>query len=315
MTCKRCHHQNVKKFGVYGRKRVQRYRCRDCSATFSEPASRPLGSHTIEFDKAVQIVRLLMEGVTIRGISRLTGVHKSTIMALSVTIGQKCLELLDSRIKDIRPRYVQADELHTFVHTKEGHRAWDDPHEWGDCYTWLALDTETKLIIAHHLGKRDTDNAFIFIRALADRVMGRFQLTTDAFSGYFTPVARSFAPDIDYAQLAKMYGKPGDAGPGWYGPSEVIAAIPKPKIGRPDMAHVSTSYVERSNLSVRTSLRRFTRLALGFSKKFENLRATVALYIAWYNFCRVHQTLGKTPAMAAGISDRVWTIEQLLKTA
>lgn len=315
MTCKCCHHQNVKKFGVYGRKRIQRYRCRDCSATFSETIQKPLGRHTIEFDKAVQIVRLLMEGVTIRGISRITGIHKNTIMGLSVTVGQKCAELLDSKVRDIQPRYVQADELHTFVHTKEGHRNWDDPSEWGDCYTWLALDAETKLIIAHHLGKRDSANASIFIRYLACRVVGRFQLTTDAFHGYFTPVARMFAPDIDYAQLSKMYGKPDDAGPGWYGPPQVIAAIPKPKIGRPDMDYVSTSYVERANLSVRTSLRRFTRLALGFSKKLENLRATVALYVAWYNFCRVHQTLRQTPAMQAGLTDHVWTVKEMIEYA
>jgi transposase-like protein/IS1 family transposase len=312
MTCKRCRHQNVKKFGVYGRKRIQRYRCRDCSTTFSEVSTKPLVRHTIEFDKVVQIVRLLMEGVTIRGISRITGVHKNTIMSLSVTVGQKCLELLDSKLRDLQPRYVQADELHTFVHTKQGHLTSADPEEWGDCYTWIALDAETKLIIAHHLGKRDTRNAFIFARALADRVSLKFQLTTDAFHGYSLAIARTFAPDIDYAQLVKMYGKPDSSAPGWYGPPKVIAAKPKPFIGKPDLHHVSTSYVERSNLSFRTSLRRFTRLALGFSKKFENLRATVAVYIAWYNFCRVHQTLQTTPAVASGITDHVWTLPEML---
>lgn len=195
MTCKPCHHENVKKFGVYGRKRIQRYRCRDCSATFSEP--KPLGRHTLEFDKAVQIVRLLMEGVTIRGISRITGVHKNTIMSLSVTVGQKCLELLDSKLRDLQPRYVQADEIHTFVHTKEKHLWMNDPKQWGDCYTWIALDAETKLIITHHVGKRTTSDAISFIRGLESRASGRFQLTTDAFRAYFYAVPRTFGTDLD----------------------------------------------------------------------------------------------------------------------
>ncbi len=253
-----------------------------------------------------------MEGMSVRGISRLTGVQKNTILSLLITAGQKSLEILDGRIREVHPRYVQADELHTFVHTKERHLSSGDPQEWGDCYTWLALDAETKLIITHHLGKRDSRNAMIFSRSLAERTVGRFQLTTDAFRGYFYAVPRTFGQDVDYAQLVKMYGKPDDAGPGWYGPPQVIAAIPKPILGNPDMAHISTSYVERANLSVRTSLRRFTRLALGFSKKLENLQATVALYVAWYNFCRIHLTLRCTPAMAAGITDHVWSIDELL---
>lgn len=312
MTCKRCHHQNVKKFGVYGRKRVQRYRCRDCSATFSEGARRPLGRHTIEFDKAVQIVRLLMEGMTIRGISRVTGVHKNTIMGLSITVGRKCLELLDSKLRDIQPAYVQADEIHTFVHTKQKHLWMNDPKDWGDCWTWIALDAETKLIITHHVGKRKKGDAVTFVRDLAERTTGRFQLTTDAFRPYFYAVPRTFGNDIDFAQLSKVYSRPNDQGPGWYGPPEVIATTAKPITGDPDAEHISTSYVERSNLSMRTSLRRFTRLALGFSKKFENLAATIALYVAWYNFCRIHQTLRQTPAMAAGLTDHVWELEEVL---
>jgi len=312
MTCRKCHHTNVRRFGTYGQKRVQRYRCSDCRATFSTQPTKPLGNHTLEFDKAVQVVRLLMEGVTIRGTSRITGVHKNTIMSLSVTVGRKCLELLGSRIRDIRPRYVQADEIHTFVHTKEKHLWRADPAEWGDCWTWIALDAETKLIIAHHVGKRRTADAVTFVRDLASRTTGRFQLTTDAFKPYYYAVPRTFGNDLDYAQLVKVYSGAGDSGPGWYSPPDVIAVTVKPIIGDPDAAHISTSYVERSNLSMRTSLRRFTRLALGFSKKRENLAATVALYVAWYNFCRPHQTLRATPAMAAGLTDHIWTIQELL---
>jgi transposase-like protein/IS1 family transposase len=312
MTCRKCQHSNVRKFGKYGRQRIQRYRCSDCRATFSMPPAKPLGNHTLEFDKAVQIVRLLMEGVTIRGTSRITGVHKNTIMSLSVTVGRKCLELLDSRIRDIHPRYVQADEIHTFVHTKEKHLWRNHPAEWGDCWTWIALDAETKLIIAHHVGKRRTADAVTFVRDLASRTTGRFQLTTDAFKPYYYAVPRTFGNDLDYAQLAKVFSGTDGSGPGWYHPPEVVAVTAKPITGDPDADHISTSYVERSNLSMRTSLRRFTRLALGFSKKRENLAATVALYIAWYNYARLHQTLRCTPAMAAGLADHIWTLQELL---
>lgn len=312
MTCLKCRHARVRKFGTYGKKRIQRYRCSDCRATFSIQPAKPLGRHTLEFDKAVQIVRLLMEGVTIRGISRITGVHKNTIMSLSVTVGRKCLNLMETRIRDIHPHYVQADEIHTFVHTKEKHLWMNDPAEWGDCWTWIALDADTKLIITHHVGKRRTADAVTFVRTLAARTTGRFQLTTDAFRPYYYAVPRTFGNDLDYAQLVKVYGGAGDSGPGWYAPPEVVAVTAKPITGDPDAAHISTSYVERSNLSVRTSLRRFTRLALGFSKKRENLAATVALYVAWYNFCRPHQTLRRTPAMAASLTDHVWTVQEIL---
>ena len=313
MTCRKCQHTRVRRFGTYGKKRIQRYRCSDCRATFSIQPTKPLGNHTLEFDKAVQVVRLLMEGVTIRGTSRITGVHKNTIMSLSVTVGRKCLELLDSRIRDIRPRYVQADEIHTFVHTKEKHLWRADPAEWGDCWTWIALDAETKLIIAHHVGKRRTADAVTFVRDLAGRTTGRFQLTTDAFKPYYYAVPRTFGNDLDYAQLVKVYSGAGDSGPGWYAPPDVVAVTAKPITGDPDADHISTSYVERSNLSMRTSLRRFTRLALGFSKKRENLAATVALYVAWYNFCRIHSTLRATPVVAAGLAERTWSIEDLLQ--
>lgn len=314
MTCLRCSHGTAKRFGYYGRRRIQRYRCRSCSATFTLPREKILGSHTLDVGKAIQIVKMLMEGMGVRSVSRLTGVHKATILSLLVTVGRKCQDLLDSKIRGLRPWHVELDETWTFVHTKEKHLRSDDPAEWGDQYVWVALDSTTRLIICHRVGKRDTSNALTFVRDLSERTIGRFQITTDALRAYIPAVYRHFGLDVDMAQLVKTYGRPDSEGPHWYGPPVVLRATPTPVIGHPRLDIASTSYVERSNLSFRTSLRRFTRLCLGFSKKLENLKATVSLYCAWYNLCRCHSTLGMTPAMASHIADHAWSVEELIST-
>jgi len=312
MTCAKCQHETARKFGTYGRQKIQRYHCRSCGATFIAARRKPLGKHCLDFEKAAHIVSLLMEGVSVRGISRLTGVHKTTILAVLVTVGWNCRSILDRYVRKVRPHFVQADELWTFVHTKEGHLAPGSPTEWGDAYTWIAMDSETKLVISHLVGKRDAEHASAFVKDFSERVVGRCQLTTDGFKPYLEAVEEHFGADIDFAQLIKIYGKPDNAGPDWYGPGKVIETVPTPISGDPDEAHICTSHIERGNLSMRTSLRRFTRLALGFSKKLDNLKATVALYIAWYNFCRVHMSLRVTPAMEAGLTNHVWTVEELL---
>lgn len=314
MTCARCKHENVKRFGTYGKEKIQRYRCKACSATFTAPRPRPLGDHRLPFDKAAQIVSLLMEGTSIRAVARLTGVHKRTIMALLVTVGKGCQGILDRYVVGLKPRYVQGDELWTLVHTKQGHLKPDDPAEWGDAYTWIALDSESKLIISHLVGKRDAAcaNAFVGDFALRLQPMWRCQFTSDGFRPYVDAVEHWFGCDIDFAQLIKIYGKPDNSGPDWYGPPKVIETVPTPVSGNPELDRISTSHVERVNLSVRTCLRRFTRLSLGFSKKLANLRATVALFVCWYDFCRVHGTLRVTPAMESGLTDHIWTVEEML---
>jgi IS1 family transposase len=261
--------------------------------------------------RAKQVVAMLVEGMSIRAISRLTGVHKTTILSLLRTVGHKCRKLFDSRVRNIHPRYVQADEIWTFVHTKQAHLDFDAPAEWGDAYVWIALDSETKMVLSYYIGKRDPISAYAFIRDLGERTVGRFQITTDGLRSYVGPIEEYYGAEIDFAQLVKLYGKPDTDGPEWYRPSKVIATVPTPVSGNPKMAMVSTSHVERQNLSIRTSLRRFTRLSLGFSKSHRNLRAAVDLWMAYYVFCRVHQTLRVTPAMEAGIADHVWTIEEL----
>ncbi|HUY15007.1 MAG TPA: IS1 family transposase [Terriglobia bacterium] len=312
MTCLKCQHSNVRRFGKYGRRHIQRYRCNSCGTTFSEGRANPLGNHYVGLDKATQVLSLLLEGVSIRAASRLTGMHKRTILSLLVSAGHRCQSTLDARVRNLRPRYVELDELWTFVHTKEKNLASDDPADWGDAYTWVALDAETKLVISHLVGKRDSRSANDFIADYSSRAMNRHQVTSDGFKPYVQAIETYFGADIDFAQLMKLYGTPDNAGPEWYGPGKVVQIVPTPVSGHPDKAHICTSHVERSNLSFRMHLRRFTRLVNAFSKKLDNLKAAVTVYVAWYNFCRVHQTLRVTPAMEAGITDHVWEIGELL---
>jgi transposase-like protein/IS1 family transposase len=312
MTCLKCQHSTVKRFGTYGRKRIQRFRCKSCGSTFSEGRPKALGNHYTDLDEAVHVLTLLLEGMSIRAASRITGIHKRTILSLLVLAGRKSQTLLDSRVRQVRPHYVQLDELWTFVHTKEQHLSEDDPDEWGDAYTWVALDAETKLIISHLVAKRDGPSALEFVADLSHRVKGRLQVTSDGFKPYIGAMEECFGADADFAQLIKVYGKPDNAGPDWYGPPKVIEAVPTPVIGNPDLEHICTSHVERSNLSFRMHLRRFTRLVNAFSKKLANLKAAVALYVAWYNFCRVHQTLRITPAMESGLTDHIWELDELI---
>jgi len=315
MTCLRCKHDGAKRFGTYGRKRIQRYRCSSCNSTFSETRQRPLGRHYTDPATAARIVTLLLEGMSVRAVARVTGIHKSTILSLLLTIGDKCRNLFDKRVRGIRPQFVQADELWTFVHTKERHMRPGSPDEWGDAYIWMAIDSETKMVLSYLVAKREATSAYDFIRDLSERVTGRFQLTTDGLRSYVPAVEEYFGADVDFAQLVKLYGSQGGDGPDWYQPSKVTATIPVVISGDPDEARISTSHVERANLSVRTHLRRFTRLSLGFSKTVDHLKATVNLYMTFFNFCRVHQTLRVTPAMEAGITDHIWSIQELLECA
>jgi len=314
MTCLRCQHRTAKRFGTYGKLRIQRYRCNSCRATFTQPRRKPLGRHSIELSKAVQVVTLLTEGMSVRAISRITGVHKTTILSLLQTVGAKCQRIFDRTVRNLRPRFIQADELWSFIHTKEARLTLDDPKEWGDAYTFMALDSESKLILSYCVGKRDGLTALEFIRDLSDRIdpLCRCQITTDGFRPYINAIEEYFGANVDYAQLLKIYGKAEGQAPDWYAPTKVVDAIPVRVSGNPKIERISTSHVERANLSVRMHLRRFTRLTNGFSKKLDNLKAAVSLFMAFYNFVRVHQSLRVTPAMQAGISDHIWDVQELL---
>jgi transposase-like protein/IS1 family transposase len=317
MTCRRCNHETARKFGTYGKRRVQRYRCRDCGFTFSDSESmRRLGTHYTDPDAAAKALAMVLEGMSIRAASRLTGLHKNTILSLANTAAERATAVLDTLVRDVRVRYIQADEVWGFCGKKQRHVRQGDSPELGDAWMFVGLDAESKLIVSHVIGKRNRETTYRFLVDLRDRLAEdrRFQLTTDGFHFYQRGVEDVFAGQADFAQLVKLYGDFGqfDTAEGRYSPPRIMEVISKIRDGRPDPEHISTSFVERSNLSLRMHLRRFTRLTNAFSKKLDNLKAAVALYVAWYNFCRVHQTLHVTPAMQAGLTDHVWEIRELL---
>jgi IS1 family transposase len=308
VTCRRCNH-TVRKFGTYGKRHIQRYRCTTCKITFSEPESK-FGTHYTDPEAVSKALAMMLEGMSIRAISRLTGLHKHTILEFMKTAAVKARIVLDSKVQNITPRYVQMDELWGFVHTREHNKNEGDSVEWGSVYLWLAIDSESKLLITHHFGDRNSVAAHQFIGDLRKRTVGRYQASSDQLPAYVGAMRNHFGANVDFGQLHKIYGKLN--ADNWYGGGQVIGAVPHVKIGRPDYSRISTSHVERANLSVRMHLRRLTRLTNAFSKKLENLKDAVTLYVAFYNFCRVHQTLKATPAMAAGLSDHVWSVSELL---
>jgi IS1 family transposase len=256
----------------------------------------------------------MLEGMSIRAISRFTGLHKQTILSLMNTAAQKARALLDAKIQNVSPRYVQLDEMWGFVHTKDHNLRNDDPAEWGSAFLWLALDSETKLIISHVVGARTGINAFRIASDLRERTVGRYQITSDQLNSYVGAIREWYGQEVEFAQLHKIYDKITTSD--WYGSGRVLGAVPHVKIGRPDFSRISTSHIERANLTVRMHLRRLTRLTNAFSKSLDNHRAAVTLYVAFYNFCRGHQAhKGATPAMAAGLTDHVWSIGELLLAA
>jgi IS1 family transposase/transposase-like protein len=313
MTCKRCNH-TARKFGRYGKRHIQRYRCTTCKATFSEYEPK-LGTHYTDPEIAAKALAMMLEGMSVRAISRLTGLHKGTILSLMDTAAQRASMKLNSLVRDVRVRYVQADELWCFVGKKQRQVRTGDSAELGDQWAFVALDADTKLIVSCVIGKRTSETTNRFLTDLRSRIADtRFQLTTDGFVFYRRGVEDVFAGRADFAQLVKLFGDYGqfDSPEARYSPPRITEVISKIRDGRPDLEHISTSYVERSNLSLRMHLRRYTRLTNAFSKKLDNLKEAVTLYVAFYNFCRVHSTLRVTPAMEAGLTDHVWNIAELL---
>jgi IS1 family transposase len=262
-------------------------------------------------DKAVQVIELLVEGCSVNMIERVTGVHHTTILSLLILIGEKCERILETKVNAIRVSEVQCDELWGFVGCKEKRNLTGDP-ERGDAYCFVAIERHSKLILSWHLGRRTARDTDIFIEKLNDATTGRFQLTTDGFRAYTDAVHYSLGTRVDFAQLVKVYAASRD-GEQRYSPAEVIDAIPVPQWGNPDFRKICTSHVERQNLTMRMQIRRLTRLTNAFSKKRANLRAMLALYFCWYNFCRIHRSLRVTPAMAAGITGTVWTLRQMIE--
>jgi IS1 family transposase len=269
-------------------------------------------------ERRVQVIKALIEGSSIRSTVRMTGVAKNTIVKLLAQLGAACLDYQDATMKNLPCQRLQCDEIWSFVYAKAKNVPQEHQGEFGfgDVWTWTAIDADTKLVPCWHVGGRDGENAWDFIANLRSRLANRVQLTTDGHKAYLEAVEGVFGAEVDYAMLTKVYGQSSVEGQRRYSPAECIATETHIVQGDPDKAHVSTSYVERQNLTMRMSMRRFTRLTNGFSKKLENHMHNLALYFMYYNFARPHQTLSKpypkTPAMAAGLTDHVWRVEEIL---
>jgi len=263
-----------------------------------------------------KILQLLCEGMAIRAISRVTGASKNTIAKLLVDAGRASAAYQDRVLRNLPCKRVQVDEIWSFVYAKKMNlpSAKNAPADAGDVWTWTAIDADTKLMASFYVSDRSYGAAREFIDDLSQRLANRIQLTSDGHHAYLQAVVDAFGNDIDYAILVKKYGKEtGNSPERRYSPAACIGIDKNPILGSPDMKHISTSYVERANLTMRMNMRRFTRLTNGFSKKIENHAYAVALHAMYYNFVRVHQTLKMTPAMAAGVTDRRWQVTDLVE--
>jgi IS1 family transposase len=268
----------------------------------------------LDIAKQIQVVNCLVEGNSIRATVRMTGVAKNTVAKLLVELGTACSEYMDRTLVNLKCRFVQVDELWSFVYAKQKNVK---PEHFkkggyaGDVWTWIAIDADTKLVPCFMIGGRDPIAATGFIQDLAGRLANRVQLTSDGHAPYLKAVDGAFGNDIDYAMLVKIYGSDSE-GEKRYSPAVCIGCERRPVTGKPDPKHISTSYVERQNLTVRMQNRRFTRLTNAFSKKIENHLASLAIHYMHYNFVRIHSSLRMTPAMAAGVTAHLWSVEDII---
>ena len=316
MQCPICQNE-ARKFGK-DRHGNQRYQCTECRKTFSDLPAKPLDEMRIPMDKALDVLGLLTEGMSIRAASRRTGVAKDTNISLLVCVGQKCEDFLAERLKEIPAKDVQCDEIWGWVKMKEKMRVKNqiESEEVGDAYCYTAIERKTKLILAWHLGKRDAIDTLVFIGEVENNTRGRFQISTDGWKPYQQAIPMVFEANernVDHAVVVKTYGKLEDDHR--YSPSAVLDTKVYECCGSPDLNKACTSHVERSNKTLRMQIRRLTRLTDAHSKKWENHEAAMALFFAFYNFCRRHMTLKSTPAKSAGLTTETWSLERLLQEA
>jgi IS1 family transposase/transposase-like protein len=316
MKCTHCQ-SNCKRHGRdrYGQ---QRWRCLTCSKTFSE-THNPLDGMRVPLARALAGLQLLVEGVSVRGIERITGMDKKTILSLLVVAGAKCERLMERRIRRVEVTDVQADEIWGFVWCKQKTKTRKGYGEgYGDAYCFVAMERRTKLVLAWHLGRRTMEDTKTFTEKLSRATVGRFQITTDGWESYREAIIyhHSLGKRVDFAQIIKTYQEAhpqqSPEGERRYSPARVLEIFHLERLGHPDPANISTSHIERQNLTIRMQMRRMTRLTNAFSKKWENLRAAYALHFAYYNFCRIHKTLRCTPAMESDVTKRVWELKDLL---
>jgi transposase-like protein/IS1 family transposase len=312
MQCQACQ-APAKKMGK-DRKGNQRYRCLTCRKSFSERPARPLGGMYLPVEKALLCLHLLCEGNAVRAVERIVDVDKKTILKLLVQVGEGCERLLAETVKAVPVKDVQADELFTYIRCKQATRERNkisDP-DAGDAYCYIAMERTSKLVLAWHLGRRNSWDAHDFIVKLSDATAGTFQLSTDGFNAYPNAIEFALGGRVDYGQVIKDFGSVTGEEARRYSPPRLIGQEKIMISGQPDEDRICTSHIERANWTLRGHLRRFTRLSNGFSRKKANLRAALALYFAYYNFCRMHKSIRMTPAMAAGIARKPWSLADLL---
>lgn len=269
----------------------------------------------LPIEKRRQILAMLCEGSSMRSINRIVDVSINTVSKLLVEAGEACLAIHDETVRNVPASRIQCDEIWSFCYAKAKNvpTATAAPEGAGDVWTWTAIDADTKLMVSYFVGDRGAESAMVLMDDLRARLANRVQLTTDGHRAYLEAVEGAFGADVDYAQLVKLYGEVGGKTPERrYSPAQCNGIRKRRVEGNPDERHVSTSHVERMNLSIRMQNRRFTRLTNAFSKKLDNHIHALALYFAFYNFCRIHKSLRVTPAMAAGITDRLWSLDDIV---
>ena len=319
MTCHNCR-IDCQSHGKH-RNGLRRFRCNACGKTYTEPHEKHTSAELYLNDPTgLLALRMICEGSSVRSASRITGLHHRTILQIVIAAGKRCEALLATKIRNVPVDDVQCDEIWGFVQKKQAHRRGNETDfaYIGDAWVFVAIERHTKLVLAFDLGKRTVSAASRFMGkvAKATDATQRFQLTTDGLAAYNYAVGNELGERVDYAQLIKIYDFQSPEETRRYSPAHLAEAIPTPVYGDPDEKRICTSHVERQNLTMRMCMRRLTRLTNGFSKKWENLKAALALHFAYYNFCRGHQTLkGATPAMAAGIAARAFTLGEFLEWA
>jgi len=274
-----------------------------------------LGMKQLSTSDRAQILHLLCEGMSIRAVCRTTGVAKNTVAKLLRDVGKVCAAYHDEHVRNLTSKRIQVDEAWAFVYAKQKNvaAAKAAPEGAGDVWTWVAMDADTKFVAGYFVGGRDGECAMWFMDDVAKRLANRVQLTSDGHKAYLEAVEGAFGADIDYAQLVKIYGASPESTKGRYSPAECTGIIKTPIEGKPDPAHISTSFIERQNLTMRMHMRRFTRPTNAFSKKVENHAYAVALHMMYYNFVKIHSKLRTSPAMAAGVSDRLWEVSDIVE--
>jgi IS1 family transposase len=302
------------KAGFYGRNRVQRWKCQQCGKRFAEPHEKPFGENLrLPAETVERILHCLVEGNSVRSTARLCDVEKRTVLNILKLAGGNCERVLTERIRNIAVAQLQLDEIWTFVRKKEAHKFPFEAHDdkIGDAYTFIALERTKKLVVAWHLGRRDRENTDFISKVRQATAPGRFEICTDGFEPYVNAIADGLGDRADYSQIIKVYSKQ-EEGRERYSPGEFVTLEKKPIIGNPDMDRACTSHVERQNGTLRQWCKRLTRLTYAFSKNWDNLKAALALHFAYYNFCRIHRSLRVTPAMEAGVANRVWSLVDLM---